>query len=117
MPKQIDPIIDHFLKHDHDNDKEILAAIIMLNDNCHPVELSRLCSLTDLAHTVHQLDKLKQITGRFCKQTLRRLIDHPKVKHIHHDYDVHINLNTATAAIQSKPLIIYTVLSMDVLFC
>jgi serine protease AprX len=38
----------------------------------------------------------------FCRQTLRKLINHPKVKHVHHDYDVHTSLNIATATIQSK---------------
>lgn len=100
VSNQIDPFIDHFLK--HDDNKELLAVVIMLNDDCDPVEISQLCSLTDLDHPLHHLNELKQITGKFCKQTLRKLINHPKVKHVHHDYDVYTNLNVATATIQAK---------------
>ena len=101
MTAQIDPVINHFLEND-DNSMEVLDAIVMLNDDCKHVDISQLCTLTDLDEPVHHLKELKQITGRFCKQTINKLNNHPEVKYVHHDYDVHINLNVATAAIQSK---------------
>ena len=101
MTKQIDPIIDNFLKHNNTNVK-ILDAIVVLNKNCSHVDISKLCTLKELDKPEYHLHELKQITGKFCRETLIKLINHPEVNYVHHDYVVKVNLNIATATIQSK---------------
>jgi serine protease AprX len=98
--KNIDPIISKFLE--NDRKEELLAVVIMLKDDRGQVDISQLCSLTDLDRPLHHLGKINQITGQFCHKTLEKLITHPEVKHVHHDYKVRSNLNIATAAVQSK---------------
>jgi serine protease AprX len=77
----------------------------MLHDESETVDISELCTLRDIDRPYYHLKELQQITGRFCKQTLRELIAHPKVKHVHHDYEVHTNLNTATPTVGAKEAI------------
>lgn len=98
--KKIDPIIDDFLHGDVNKDQ--LEVIIMLHDDCDEVEISTLCTLRDLDSPSYHLKTLKQITGKFCRQTLKQLIENPEVMYIHHDYVVHTNLNIATNTIGAK---------------
>ncbi|SDI13276.1 S8 family serine peptidase [Alteribacillus bidgolensis] len=100
MAKQNDPIVEQFVQ--QDNSTENLAVVIILKDDCKTVDISQLCSLEETDEPKYHLKEIKQITGKFCKGTLKKLIDHPIVKHVHHDYEVHINLNIATVAIGAK---------------
>ncbi|WP_051428333.1 S8 family peptidase [Bacillus sp. J33] len=97
MDQKIDYVISNFLN--QKDIKENLDVVIVLNDDCMTVDVSQLCTLQKADRPEHHLKEIKQITGSFCADTLRQLKNHSDVKHIHHDYSVRINLNTATAAI------------------
>ncbi|MCU9614550.1 S8 family peptidase [Caldibacillus lycopersici] len=100
MKSLTDPIISSFLKNNDHNVQ--LPVVIVLHDSCGADHISQLCTVQDSDQPTHHLREVKQFTGRFCAGTIRQLLEHPDVKHIHPDYQVRANLNVATTTIGAK---------------
>jgi serine protease AprX len=101
LNKKIDSVVKSFIlkeSKDKDND-DTLSTIITLKKDSQAKHVSNLCSLSRVDRPNHHLHHIKQMTGRFCRKTIQELSKHPQVTGVHHNYEVHSNLNVATQAV------------------
>jgi serine protease AprX len=92
-------VVKGFILKESNGDNDTLSTVITLKKDSQAQHISKLCSLSKMDRPNHHLNHIKQMTGRFCRKTIKELLKNPQVKGVYHDYEVRSNLNVATRAV------------------